>query len=62
VTSMSPYTALATLVLFKQRRLNIDQVTYDQCLDVIIDLLEECNNEKFRLTPSPGYDLTTPES
>jgi len=49
------------LCMFKQRRLNLTQVEFDQCLDTVIDLLDECNNEKFRLEASPGYNIT-PES
>lgn len=60
VQPLSPYTALATLVLFKQRRLNIGEEMYDQCVDTIVGLLEEVNDEKFRLIPR--NDSVTPES
>jgi len=46
------------LTMFKQRRINLDVETYETCIDVIVGLLEEVNDEKFRLLGNP----TTPES
>lgn len=49
VQPLSPYTALASLVLFKQRRLSMSEEFYDQCVDTIVALLEEVNDERYRL-------------
>jgi len=57
VQPLSPYTALASLVLFKQRRLTMSEEFYDQCVDTVVSLLEDVNDEKYRLeqrkTPTP---------
>jgi len=50
---LSPYTALSLLLLFKQRRIPLTQTQFDQCFDTIVDVLDEANNEKFRLDPTP---------
>lgn len=46
----SPYTALALLVLFKQKAVTIDEDTFDVCVDTLVGLLEEVNDEKYRLS------------
>lgn len=47
---LSPYTALATLLLFKEKKLAIDEETFDQCVDTLVSVLEDTNDEKYRLT------------
>jgi len=47
----SPYTALGMLLMFKQRRIDLDEETYDVCVDVLVGVLEDVNDEKFRLQP-----------
>jgi len=42
------------LTMFKQRRLNMDEEMFDQCVDALVELLEATNNEKFRLEKVPG--------
>lgn len=49
----SPFTAFVMLLLFKQRRVSLDQVTFDLYFDTVVDVLEEANNEKYRLEPAP---------
>lgn len=45
--------AAAKLVLFSQRELPLTVDQFDECMDVLIDALEEANNEKHRLTTAP---------
>lgn len=47
---MSYFTAVGVLVAFQKKQLNLDEAVYEQCLDTIVELLEECNNERYRLT------------
>jgi len=56
----SPYTALAFLAMFKQRRLNLTHEQFDECVDNLIAFLEELNDEKYRLEGPPHR--ITPES
>jgi len=51
---VSPFTAVAMLTMFKQRRLNMDERMFDQCVDALVELLEATNDEKFRLERLPG--------
>lgn len=55
---MSYFTAVGVLVAFQKKQLNLDEAVYEQCLDTIVELLEECNNERYRLT---NRIPTTPE-
>jgi len=50
---VSPHTALALLLLFKQRRLELDERQYEECVDTIVELLEQVNDESYRLTKNP---------
>lgn len=50
VQRLSPHSATAILVCFQKRQLNLDEEIFDQCVDTVIALLEEVNDEKFRLT------------
>lgn len=45
----SVYTALSMLLLFKQRRIPLTETEYDMYFDTCLELLEEVNNERFRL-------------
>jgi len=58
----SPYTCFTMILLFKQRRMDLTRETYDQCVDVIIGVLEEANNETWRLDVPPPKSAFTPES
>jgi len=51
---VSPFTAVAMLTMFKQRRLNMHEEQFHQCVDALVELLEQTNNEKFRLEKIPG--------
>lgn len=51
---VSPFTAVAMLTMFKQRRLNMDEEMFDTCVDALVQLLEDTNDEKFRLERIPG--------
>jgi len=46
---MSPFTALAMLVLFKQGRINFTQAAFDDYVDSVVTLLEEVHDDQFRL-------------
>jgi len=46
---MSPYSAVSLLLLFKQRRITLTPKQFDEAWDAIIDVLDEVNNEKYRL-------------
>jgi len=59
VQRLSPHSAVAILVCFEKRQLNLDEEIFDQCLDTIIDFLEKVNDEKYRLT---NRKPITPES
>lgn len=50
---MSPYSAVGLLLLFKQRRIELTHQQFEEAFDVILDVLEEVNNEKYRLSPEP---------
>lgn len=56
----SPYTSLAFLAMFKQRKLTLTHEQYDECVDNIIAFLEELNDERYRLEGQPTR--ITPES
>jgi len=58
-TKLSPFTAVAMLTMFKQRRITMDEETYEQCVDAIVLLLEQVNDESYRLE---GRQPVTPES
>jgi len=45
----SPHTALAMLLLFKQRRNELTLQEFDLYFDTILEVLEETNNERYRL-------------
>jgi len=45
----SPYTAVSMLLLFKQRRIPLNAQDFDLYFDTLLELLEEVNNEKFRV-------------
>jgi len=45
----SPFTAIAMLLLFKQRRVPMTRQDFDLYFDTILEVLEEVNNERFRL-------------
>lgn len=47
---MSPYTALAMLVLFKGGKMPLTESAFDECVDRLVALLEDCNDERYRLT------------
>jgi len=47
----SPLTALAMLLLFKQRRVDITLEDYDLFVDTVVGALEDANDEKYRLEP-----------
>lgn len=54
----SPHTAVAMLLLHKQRRLTLELQDFDLYFDTILELLEETNNEKYRcrhsdVSPAP---------
>jgi len=44
----SPFTALAMLLMFKQRRVELSEQDFDLHFDTLLEVLEEVNNEKFR--------------
>lgn len=48
-----PSTALELLVLFTQRKLQLTEADFDQCVDEVIDVLEKANDEKHRLLTTP---------
>jgi len=56
---MSFFTAVGVLVAFRDRKLNLDEEIFEQCLDTLIGLLEDVNNEKYRLR---NRQPITPES
>lgn len=56
---ISFYTAVGVLVAFKNRQLNLDEEVFETCFDVLVSLLEEVNNEKYRLQ---NRQPITPES
>lgn len=47
----SPYTAVSMLLLFKQRRIPLNHQEFDLYFDTILEVLEEVNNERYRLDP-----------
>lgn len=53
---LSPLSALFQLLCFKRRIVGMTERHFDDCFDVVTGLLEEANNERFRLTPSQEQD------
>lgn len=47
---MSPHTAISLLLLFKRQQHPLTEAEFDLCFDTIVQLLEEVNEEKYRLT------------
>lgn len=43
--------AAARLWLFARRELELSEEDFDTAMDLVVELLEEVNNEKFRVTP-----------
>jgi len=41
------------LLLFKQRRVELTQQDFDLHFDTLVEVLEEVNNERFRLEKAP---------
>lgn len=46
---LSFFTAVGVLVAFRDRKLNLDEEVFEQCFDTVVSLLEDCNNEKYRV-------------
>lgn len=47
--TMSPYSALGLLLLFKQKRITLSPQQFDEAVDVVVDVLEQVHNEQYRL-------------
>lgn len=47
---LSLIAAAAILEAFSKRHINLDEEFYEQCVDTIVEALEKCNDDKFRLT------------
>jgi len=45
----SPFTATSMLLLFKQRRIELNEQDFNLYFDTILEMLEEVNNERYRL-------------
>lgn len=45
----SPYTAVSMLLLYKQRRIPLNTQEFDLYFDTLLEVLEEVNNERYRL-------------
>lgn len=56
---ISFFTAVGILVAFRNKQLNLDEEIFEVCFDVICGLLEDVNNEKYRLQ---NRKPITPES
>lgn len=46
---MSPFSAVGMLVSFRNRKLQMSTEYFDECQQALIQLLEDCNDEKHRL-------------
>jgi len=51
--TMSPFTAVALLCLFKQGRMSLTTAQFDECFDALMELMEDSNDEKHRLRTDP---------
>jgi len=47
--ALSPFLALAQLVMFKRKALPMTESRYEECVDAVVTLLEEVNDESYRL-------------
>lgn len=59
--SISPYSALALLLLFKQRKYNLTLEQFEECFDALCEVLEAANDEKYRLE-GDTTDVSPPPS
>jgi len=55
VQQPSPLTSLTMLILWKQRRIDITREDYDLFVDTVVGVLEEANDETFRLEPRGSH-------
>jgi len=54
---LSPLSALFQLLCFKRRLVGMTEQHFDDCFDAVTTLLEEANNERFRLYPTAQEDV-----
>jgi len=48
---ISPLMAAFRLIAFRDRRCNLTATEYDECFDSLTGLLEQTNDERFRIEP-----------
>lgn len=46
---MSPFSSVSLLTLFVKRRITMTEETFDKAFDGLTALLEDANNERYRL-------------
>lgn len=47
--TLSPFMALSLLSAFRKGLVQLTQGEYDQAFDTVVEFLEQCNDNKFRL-------------
>lgn len=47
----SPFTALCQLLMFKRKLFPLTEAEFDLAFDTLVQVLEEVNDEKYRVTP-----------
>lgn len=57
----SPFSSFTMLVLFSERKMNLNQKQFDFYFDEVTAALERANNELFRITPEGEYEHPTKE-
>jgi len=54
---MSPYLAVSMLCMFQRKAIpTLTEERYYEAVDSIVKLLEDCNDEKYRLLPKEEED------
>jgi len=48
---MTPFTAIAMLVMHTEKKCRLTEGEFELAFDTILSLLEEANNNKYRLQP-----------
>lgn len=46
---MSPFSAVSVLSCFRKKLIPLTEKTFDEAQDALVELLEACNNERYRL-------------
>lgn len=52
-----PQSSLCLLELFAQKRISLTQKEFDNHFDAVLEVLEQANEERYRITPEGDEEL-----